>query len=89
MCRFNRKKQEEAREREQGKRQEHAGKEELSLHELTECVGELVEVMRLLRRSHLDLHEKVDWLLYGYDCQGKDLGKNDESTAADPAPVDV
>ena len=39
-----------------------AGEEELSLHELTECVGELVEVMRLLRRSHLDLHEKVDWL---------------------------
>ena len=60
MACFNRKKEEEAKrreeeagwQREQGKRQ--------SLHELTECVGELVEVMRLLRRSHLDLHAKVD-----------------------------
>ena len=97
MACFNRKKEEEAKrreeeagwQREQGKREQRAGKEELSLYELTGCVGELVEVMRLLRRSHLDLHEKVDWLLYGYDCQGKDLRKNDESTAADPAPVDV
>ena len=32
-------------------------------------------------------------LLYRYDCQGwtegEDLRKNDESTAADPAPADV
>ena len=111
MACFNRKKEEEAKrreeeagwQREQGKREQRAGKEELSLYELTGCVGELVEVMRLLRKSHLDLHEKIDRLFYCENCscqgyadsgeetgtEGKDLRKNEESTAADPAPVDV
>ena len=101
MACFNKKKEEEAKRRE-----EEAGwqrEQELSLHELTGCVGELVEVMRLLRKSHLDLHEKIDRLFYCENCscqgyadsgeetetEGKDLRKNDESTAADPAPADV
>ena len=36
-----------------------------------------------------ELHGKLNRALHGYDRYGKDPRKNDESTAADPAPVDV
>ena len=95
---FNMKKKEEAKRREEEAREREQGKGQKE-----ELLKEIIDALWLLHESHRrdremiyslqdgidELHEKLNRVLYGYDCQGKDLRKNDESTAADPAPVDV
>ena len=94
MACFNRRKEEEAKRREEeaGWQREQGKGQEL--------LKEIIEALWLLHESHRrdremiyriqdgidELHGRLDRILYGYDCQGKE---NDESTAADPAPVDV
>ena len=90
MACFNRKKEEEAKRREEEAGwQREQGKGQELLKEIIEALWLLHESHRRDREMIYELHEKLDRVLYGYDCQGKDLEKNDESTAPDPAPVDV
>ena len=99
---FNMKKKEEAKRRE-----EEAREREHEKGQKDELLKEIIDALWLLHESHRrdremiyslqdgidELHEKLNRVLYRYDCQGwteeEDLRKNDESTAADPAPADV